>query len=125
MQTVLHGQTGPTDIIFIGYELYNEGFYHHDKARKHLNWRKLSVYFLSIIVVFMTQVYFIHHIVMDNAENIRNITNVDHIEDSDLEVHKMYIYTKDEARIPSVLHSYKEEEDEDFERKFNNKTCDP
>ena len=121
---MLKGQEGQCDIIFIGYELYNEGFYHKDKQRKEFNYKRLSVYFCSVLLVFVTQLYFIHHIVIENSDNIRTITNVDHIENSGLDVYKMYTYTKDSKQIQSVLHNYKEQVDNDFELKYTDKTCD-
>ena len=53
------------------------------------------------------------------------MTNVDNIESSGLDLYKMYVYSKDQSKIPSVLTTYKEESDYDFEQKFANKTCDP
>ena len=83
------------------------------------------MYILSVLIVFITQIYFIHHIVTENAGNIRNITDVDNIDSASIDVYKMFTYSKDKNKIPSVLHSFKEEYDGDFEMKHINKTCDP
>ena len=124
MHQMLQGQEGQCDIIFIGYELYKEGFYHKDKERSSIHWRRMAIYLLAIAIVFLTQIYFIHHIVIENAANIRTMTNVDNVEGSSLDVYKMYIYSKDHEKLPSILQSYKEEHDSDFEKKFTDKTCD-
>ena len=52
------------------------------------------------------------------------MTNVDNIDSASLDLYKMYIYSKDDKKIPSVLHTYKEEQDGDFEKKFTDKKCD-
>jgi len=83
------------------------------------------MYLFSVMLVFITQIYFIHHIVTENAGNIRTITDVDHIDDASIDVYKMITFSKDEKKIPSILHSFKEESDSDFQMKFSNKTCDP
>ena len=63
MKRILKGQAGQTDLIFIGYQLYTEGFYHNDENRKQLNHARMCTYLASIMVMFFTQIYFIQHIV--------------------------------------------------------------
>lgn len=124
MLRTLKGQEGQNDLIFIGYHLFKEGYYHHDEERKYRNYSRMFVYFISVCVMFFTQIYFIQHIVKENESSMDTAFDVNNIDGNGPDIYKMYTYTKETDKIPGALDYYKENDDDLFEQKFADKTCD-
>lgn len=112
---VLKGQEGQNDLIFIGYQLYKDGFYHTDESKRQIHFRRMSLFLGSIALMFFTQIYFIQHMVKENESSMDTVHDVSKIEDSGLDIYKMYTYSKDPDKIPGALEFYKENDDDQFE----------
>lgn len=120
----LLGQEAQKDLIFIGHELYQQGFFHSDRGRHSLHWGRFCNFFSLTSIMFFFQIYFIHHIIILNSQSINTAFNVSKIDDADTDIYKMFTYTTSKEKIPSVLHFFKENEDEAFDNKYGNKDCD-
>lgn len=121
---VLKGQEGQNDLIFIGHELMKEGFFHTDQRRESLNYKRFGNFFCLAILMFSFQMYFIHQIILLNTQSLNTALNDDKIDEASTDIFKMFMYTKDQDKIPSVLNFFKENQDDDFDSKFTDKSCD-
>lgn len=59
MMKMLRGQETQGDIIFLGYQLYKDNFFHHDIEKQNRRTKRMAHYFFYIILMLFIQIYFI------------------------------------------------------------------